>query len=85
MDDANLKLEVVRFQMRLAKDLLCLQVKSYGFAAKKIDEIGKLVGGWLKQRQSIRRNRGRTQVMLVWPCHSTNYIPLRGENLDAAT
>ena len=26
----------------------CLQVESYGFAAKAIDEIGKLVGGWLK-------------------------------------
>ncbi len=34
--------------MRLAKDLQCLKVESYGFAAKAIDEIGKLVGGWLK-------------------------------------
>ena len=34
--------------MRLAKDLPCLKVDSYGFAAKAIDEIGKLVGGWLK-------------------------------------
>ena len=46
--DANLKLEIFRFQMRLAKDLECLQVKSYAFAAKQIDEIGKLVGGWLR-------------------------------------
>ena len=41
-------LEILRFQMRLAKDLQCLKVESYGFAAKAIDEIGKLVGGWLK-------------------------------------
>jgi hypothetical protein len=34
--------------MRLAKDLQCLKVDSYGFAAKAIDEIGKLVGGRLK-------------------------------------
>jgi hypothetical protein len=34
--------------LRLAKDLPCLKVDSYGFAAKAIDEIGKLVGGWLK-------------------------------------
>jgi hypothetical protein len=25
-----------------------LKVESYGFAAKAIDEIGKLIGGWLK-------------------------------------
>ena len=48
MNDANLKLEILRFQVRLAKDLECLQVKSYAFAAKQIDEIGKLVGGWLR-------------------------------------
>ena len=54
LDDANLKLEILRFQMRLAKDLQCLQVKSYGFAAKQIDEIGKFVGGWLKSRMPSR-------------------------------
>jgi hypothetical protein len=36
--------------MRLAKDLQCLKVDSYGFATKAIDAIGKLVGGWLKSR-----------------------------------
>ena len=44
----NLTLEILRFQMRLAKDLQCLKVESYGFAAKALDEIGRLVGGWLK-------------------------------------
>ena len=43
-------LEVLRFQMRLAKDLQCLQTHSYGFATKSIDEIGRLVGGWLRRR-----------------------------------
>jgi hypothetical protein len=28
--------------------LQCLKGESYGFAAKAIDEIGKLVSGWLK-------------------------------------
>ena len=45
---ANLQLEILRFQMRLAKDLQCLKVDSYGFATKAIDDIGKLIGGWLK-------------------------------------
>ena len=48
LGQANLTLEVLRFQMRLAKDLQCLKVKSYGHAAKAIDEIGRLVGAWLK-------------------------------------
>lgn len=48
LEQANLGLEILRFQMRLANDLQCLKVESYGFAAKAIDEIGKLVGGWLK-------------------------------------
>jgi hypothetical protein len=45
---ANLLLEILRFQMRLAKDLQCIKVTSYAFAAKNVDEIGRLVGGWLK-------------------------------------
>ena len=48
LGQANLTLEVLRFQMRLPKYLQCLKVKSYGHAAKIIDEIGRLVGGWLK-------------------------------------
>ena len=48
LEQANLLLEILRFQMRLAKDLQCLKVESYGFAAKAIDEIGKIVVGWLK-------------------------------------
>jgi 23S rRNA-intervening sequence protein len=50
LEQANLTLEVLRFQMRLAKDLQCLKVRRYGFAAKAIDEIGRLVGGWIRIR-----------------------------------
>ena len=48
--DANLNLEILRFQFRLAKDLNCLQAKSYGFATKAVDEIGRLIGGWLRRK-----------------------------------
>ena len=44
----NLELELLRFQFRLAKDLKCLSIESYGFAARSVDEVGRLVGGWLK-------------------------------------
>lgn len=52
LEDANLLLEILRFQMRLAKDLACLKANSYGFATRAIDEIGRLIGGWLRGRGS---------------------------------
>jgi hypothetical protein len=44
----NLELEVLRFQFRLAKDLKCLSLDSYGHAARTVNEMGQMVGGWLK-------------------------------------
>ena len=37
---ANLTLEVLRFQIRLAKDLECLRVNSYAFAARRWTRSG---------------------------------------------
>ena len=51
LEAANLKLEIIRFQIRLAKDLKCLKTNSYLFASKAIDELGRLVGGWLQGRR----------------------------------
>jgi hypothetical protein len=45
LEQANLVLEILRFQVRLAKDLQCLKTDSYAFAAKTIDDIGRLIGG----------------------------------------
>ena len=44
----NMDLELLRFQFRLAKDLRCLSLDSYGFAARSLNEIGQMVGGWCK-------------------------------------
>jgi hypothetical protein len=49
LDKINLDLEILRFQIRLAKDLRCLPIKSYGLAAEKITDIGRQVGGWRRQ------------------------------------
>lgn len=51
LNDANIELEILRFQMRLAKDLQVLPVKSHGYAAKSIGSIGSQIGGWLKARR----------------------------------
>lgn len=47
LPQAKLSLETLRFQLRLAKDLECLRVNSYALAAKAINEIGAMIGGWL--------------------------------------
>ena len=42
----NIELELLRFELRLAKDLQCLSIKSYGRTAEALINIGKQVGGW---------------------------------------
>jgi hypothetical protein len=44
----NLQLEKLRHLVRLAKDLHYLDLRRYEFAARATDEIGRLVGGWIK-------------------------------------
>jgi hypothetical protein len=48
LERVNLELELLRMQMRLAKDLKCLPLEGYGFASRSLDEIGRMVGGWMK-------------------------------------
>jgi hypothetical protein len=50
LEDVNMELEVLRFQIRMATDLKALPVKSQGHAARELRSIGSQVGGWLKSR-----------------------------------
>jgi 23S rRNA-intervening sequence protein len=50
----NLDLEIFRFQLRLARDQKCLSLDSYGFAIQGTNEIGQMVGGWLKKSRSVQ-------------------------------
>ena len=45
---ANLRLEKLRFFFRLAHEQRHLDVRRYDHAARQIDEVGRLVGGWVK-------------------------------------
>ncbi|MDD2882851.1 MAG: diversity-generating retroelement protein Avd [Rhodoferax sp.] len=45
---ANMGLEKLRFMFRLAVDLQLLDLHRYEFAARAVDEVGRLVGGWIK-------------------------------------
>ena len=45
---ANVELEVLRFQVRLAHDLKALATHSHGHTVKLMEQVGVQVGGWLK-------------------------------------
>ena len=45
---ANLGVEMLRFLFRLASDLRCLDLRRYEHAARNLDEVGRLFGGWKK-------------------------------------
>lgn len=48
----NLKLDVLRFMMRIAKDMKYVNVNAYDFFAQSVLEIGRMVGGWIKVTNS---------------------------------
>ena len=46
LDRVNLDLDKLRLLLRLAKDLNYLDRRRYEHAARRLDEVGRLVGGW---------------------------------------
>ena len=46
--EVNGMLNRMRYLLRLAKDLRLLSVDSYGFAAERVEEIGRMAGAWRK-------------------------------------
>jgi hypothetical protein len=48
LGDANLGLEALRFLLRLSGELRLLDKRRYEHAARSLDDVGRLVGGWAK-------------------------------------
>lgn len=48
----NMGLEKLRFLFRLSADLRTIDLRRYEHAAHAIDEVGRLVGGWLKAQRA---------------------------------
>lgn len=49
LQEANLLLELTRHLVRLAHDMKFFSHKRYGVVSEKIDEVGRMIGGWLKK------------------------------------
>lgn len=48
MHELDAELDVLRSYMRLARDLALLPKAKYEVWARQVDEIGRMLGGWLK-------------------------------------
>jgi hypothetical protein len=53
---ANLGIEKLRFLFRLAFELKHLDSRRYEYAARSLDEIGRLIGGWRKAHDAAARD-----------------------------
>ncbi len=45
---ASTRLDVLRITIRISKDLQMMDHKQYRFCATKMNELGKMLGGWMK-------------------------------------
>jgi len=48
----SVKINLLKIFIRLAKDTKALDLKKYIILEKKIDEIGKMVGGWIRSTKT---------------------------------
>ena len=57
LEDANIEMEILRFQLRLAKDIRALSIKSHGKATEQTLAIGSQIGGWLASRSGEKKTQ----------------------------
>lgn len=50
--EANLALEITRHLVRLAFALRVLSPKAYEVISERVDEVGRMIGGWMKQARA---------------------------------
>lgn len=52
LKQVSIDLDKLRILYRLAKDLKFMSVRQYQFGAEKINEVGKILGGWTRSQRS---------------------------------
>lgn len=50
LDEADIELTKLRLYLRLATDLKFLSLGQYEHVARMVNEIGRLLGGWVRQK-----------------------------------
>ena len=54
LERASVKLNTLRFLVRLMKETKALDLKKYALLQEMIDEIGRMLGGWLRSSTGPR-------------------------------
>jgi hypothetical protein len=54
LQQANLRLDIVRHLWRAAHELQLIPTRRYEHGARLFDDLGKQIGGWLKSRRPAR-------------------------------
>lgn len=54
LGQANLGIEKLRFLFRICVELHYLDLRRYEHAARALDEIGRMVGGWIKANRAAQ-------------------------------
>jgi len=55
LHDADELLFRTRLLVRMSHEMKLINTKSYEYSAKSLDEIGRLLGGWIKQQSGGKR------------------------------
>jgi hypothetical protein len=59
LQDLDAELDLLRSQVRLAKELGYLDFRKYEHWSKLNDEIGRMIGGWIKALSGSQAGDGR--------------------------
>lgn len=51
--EADNIIEHLRILVRISKDMKFIDITSYEFASRSLNEIGRLLGGWIKQQKIV--------------------------------
>lgn len=54
LNRANLDLERLRFLLRLSNDLRHLDMRRYEHGIRSLEEVGRLIGGWLRADRAAK-------------------------------
>lgn len=55
--DSNIRIEKLRVVLRICHELRYLSYKSYQHAMFSLNEVGKMLGGWMKQQEDSHEAR----------------------------
>jgi hypothetical protein len=58
---ADLELDRLRFNVRICQEMKLISFAQYEYAAERLVEVGKLLGGWIK-RERARPDAGGERV-----------------------